>query len=237
MGDQGGIIQNNSIGETVMSKRILGGLGLLLGAGLSAGSALALEPGDPQRGQAAAATCTACHQANGSGMNVPGGESWPRLAGQDAGYIEKQLHDFKSGRRQNASMMPFATMLDDQQIADVAAYYSQMEITPASGGEEASDAVMARGEQLANRGDWDDYIVSCSSCHGPGGTGVGSEFPGVASQHAGYISAQLHAWKDGERSNDPQNLMGAIAKRMSDDDIAAVSAWYARQAPVVEGGE
>lgn len=220
-----------------MSKRILSGVSLLFAAGLSVNSALALEPGDPQRGQAAAVTCTACHQADGSGMNVPGGESWPRLAGQDAGYLEKQLHDFKSGSRQNASMMPFANMLNDQQIADVAAYYSEMDVTLASGGEEASDAMLVRGEQLANRGDWDDYIVSCASCHGPGGTGVGSDFPGIASQHAGYIRAQLHAWKAGERDNDPQNLMGAIAKRMSDEDIDAVSLWYASQAPGVDKGE
>ncbi|MYL24771.1 c-type cytochrome [Vreelandella massiliensis] len=220
-----------------MSKRILGGLGLLLGAGLYAGNALAVEPGDPERGQAAAATCTACHQANGSGMNVPKGESWPRLAGLDAGYIEKQLHDFKAGRRQNASMMPFANMLNEQQIADVAAYYSQMPVTPAGGGESASEAELTRGEQLANRGDWDQYIVSCKSCHGPGGTGVGSDFPGIASQHAGYIRTQLHAWKNDERSNDPQNLMGAIAKRMSDDDIEAVAAWYASQTVSAEGEE
>ncbi|MCL7931241.1 c-type cytochrome [Halomonas llamarensis] len=220
-----------------MSKRMLGGLGLLLGAGLYAGNVLAIEPGDPGRGQTAAATCTACHQADGSGKNVPGGESWPRLAGLDAGYIEKQLHDFQAGRRQNASMMPFANMLNDQQIVDVAAYYSQMEITPAGGGENASDALLARGEQIANRGDWDKYIVSCKSCHGPGGKGVGSDFPGIASQHAGYIRTQLHAWQDGERANDPQNLMGAIAKRMSDDDIEAVSAWYASQTVSAEGEE
>lgn len=202
---------------------------LLISACLATGTALAQE-GDAQRGQAAAATCTACHQANGSGMNIPGGESWPRLAGLDAGYIAKQLHDFKQGRRQNASMMPFAAMLSDEQIADVAAYYSQMPITPAQGGEDASDAMLTRGQQLAERGDWDDYIVSCKSCHGPGGKGAGSDFPGIASQHAGYISNQLHAWKNDARSNDPQNLMGVIAKRMSDEDIQAVSAWYATQA-------
>ncbi|MDN3559173.1 c-type cytochrome [Vreelandella neptunia] len=104
-----------------------------------------------------------------------------------------------------------------------------MPVTPGQGGDEAEEALLARGQQLAERGDWNAYIVSCQSCHGPGGTGVGSTFPGVASQHAGYISAQLTAWKNETRSNDPQNLMGAIAKRMSDNDIQAVSAWYATQ--------
>jgi cytochrome c553 len=188
--------------------------------------------GDAERGEMAAGTCVACHQADGSGMNVPGGESWPRLAGLDADYIAKQLHDFKEGRRQNATMLPFANMLDDQQIVDVAAYYSQMPVTEAQGGESADEALLVRGEQLAMRGDWDEYIVSCKSCHGPGNEGVGGTFPGIASQHAGYIESQLHAWQAVERDNDPQNLMGAIAKRMSDDDIRAVSVWLANQSVV-----
>lgn len=211
-----------------MNKKYLSRFGLLIGISLVTGGVLA-QQGDAERGKAAAATCTACHQADGSGMNVPNGESWPRLAGLNADYIAKQLHDFKAGQRQNATMMTFANMLDDQQIADFAEYYSQMPVAPGQGGDEADEALLARGQQLAERGDWNAYIVSCQSCHGPGGTGVGSTFPGVASQHAGYISAQLTAWKNETRSNDPQNLMGAIAKRMSDNDIQAVSAWYATQ--------
>ncbi|QOR39722.1 cytochrome c4 [Billgrantia diversa] len=201
-------------------------LGLVLG--LAAGPALAQE-GDPQRGETAAATCVACHQADGSGKHIDGGESWPRLAGQNADYIAKQLKDFKAGRRQNATMQPFANMLDDQQIADVAAYYSQLPATEAEGGGNADEALLARGEQLALRGDWNDYIVSCKSCHGPGNEGAGSTFPGIASQHAGYIENQLRAWQADERGNDPQNLMGSIAKRMSDEDIRAVAAWLSRQ--------
>lgn len=150
--------------------------------------------------------------------------------GLDADYLAKQLHDFQSGERQNATMLTFANMLNDQQIADVAAYYSQLPATPGQGGD-VEDSLLARGQQLAERGDWNAYIVSCQSCHGPGGYGVGSDFPGIAGQHAGYISAQLHAWKNDTRHNDPQHLMGAVAKRMSDDDIAAVSAWYAAQPP------
>ncbi len=215
------------------SKRITGGLGLLLGVGLAAGQAVALE-GDAERGQAAAGTCVACHQADGSGMNVPGGESWPRLAGMDADYIAKQLHDFQEGRRQSASMLPFANMLDDQQIVDVAAYYSEMPVTEAQGGDDVDDALLARGEQLALRGDWDAYIVSCMSCHGPRNEGAGSDFPGISSQHAGYIESQLRAWQADERRNDPQNLMGAVAKRMSDEDIRAVSAWLASQSVASE---
>lgn len=187
--------------------------------------------GDPKKGATAAATCIGCHQADGGGKHIEGGESWPRLAGLDAGYIAKQIHDFKNGTRKNASMMAFANMLTDQQVLDVAAYYAELKPTEGEGGEKASAAILERGEQIANRGDWSQYIVSCKSCHGPGNRGAGSDFPGIAGQHAGYIEAQLKAWQEGTRQNDPQNLMGTIAKRMSEEDIHAVAVWLANQSP------
>ncbi|WP_440995098.1 c-type cytochrome [Arhodomonas sp. SL1] len=216
----------------MIRKRMACGLGVLLGAGLAAGPAGALE-GDAARGKEAAATCVACHQADGSGRNAPGGESWPRLAGLSAEYLAKQLRDFRQGRRQNATMEPFANMLDDRQVADVAAYYSQLPATEGGGGD-VGEPLRARGEQLARRGDWDAYIVSCQSCHGPRNQGASGTFPGIAGQHAAYIRNQLQAWKDGERDNDPQDLMGAIARRMSDEDIRAVAAWLAGQPPADE---
>ncbi|NDY97041.1 c-type cytochrome [Wenzhouxiangella limi] len=204
---------------------------ILLTLGLAAYSGLTLAEvaGDSERGAAAAVTCNACHQADGSGKNIPGGESWPRLAGLNAAYIAKQLQDYKSGTRTNASMMPFASMLDEQQIADVAAYYAGLPATPGSGGESADQSMLDRGKQLARRGDWSEYIVSCASCHGPDNRGAGAVFPGIAGQHAGYIKAQLQAWQEGTRNNDPQDLMGSIARRMSDEDMHAVAVWLANQ--------
>ena len=212
-------------------KQLAGGLALLLGLGLAGTPALAVDglEGDPQRGEGLTQTCVSCHQADGSGQNVPGGESWPRLAGLSAGYIARQLKDYQEGRRRNSTMAAFANMLDDQAVADVAAYYAQLPVTQAEGGDDVDDATLARGEELARRGDWNQYIVSCQSCHGPGNAGAGDVFPGIASQHAGYIAGQLRQWQEGERDNDPQGLMAAIAKRMSDEDIRAVSAWLARQ--------
>ena len=100
---------------------------------------------------------------------------------------------------------------------------------PGQGGANADEATLKRGQQLAERGDWSQYIVSCKSCHGPGNRGAGDVFPGIAGQHAGYIEAQLKAWKEGTRKNDPQDLMGSIARRMSDEDIHAVAVWLANQ--------
>jgi cytochrome c553 len=194
-----------------------------------AGFALAATEGDAERGKEVANLCIACHQADGSGMHIEGGESWPRLAGLNATYFAKQIHDIKKGTRVNATMTPFVNMLDDQKTADVAAYYSQLEPTAGQGGANADEATLKRGQQLAERGDWSQYIVSCKSCHGPGNRGAGDVFPGIAGQHAGYIEAQLKAWKEGTRKNDPQDLMGSIARRMSDEDIHAVAVWLANQ--------
>ena len=207
-------------------RTVMCSLGVL---GLLSSPAIAEVDGDATRGKQAAAVCNACHQPDGGGMNIPAGESWPRLAAMDAGYILKQLQDFSSGARVNASMQPFAKMLNEQQMRDVAVYYSQLPATAGKGGEQATEAQLARGEALASRGDWSKYIPSCDSCHGPDNQGAGSHFPGIAGQHAGYIAGQIRAWQQGERSNDPQHLMLAIAERMSEDDIQAVSAWLSRQ--------
>ncbi|RTR07177.1 c-type cytochrome [Halomonas nitroreducens] len=206
--------------------RITGGLGLLVGIGLAAGPALALE-GDPSRGESVAGTCVACHQADGMGMNMPQGESWPRLAGLPADYIAKQLHDFQAGRRENATMMPFAKMLDDQQIADVAAYYAGLASWPELPTAYSAASPDQPGEWLAERGDWDKTLPACSQCHGPNGQGVGADFPPIAGQHAGYLSAQLRAWRNGDRHNDPDGLMRGIAERLDDDQIDLIADYYA----------
>lgn len=210
------------------SKRILSGLGLLLGASLAAGQSVALE-GDAARGEGVAGTCVACHQADGMGMNNPNGESWPRLAGLPAEYIVKQLYDVKEGRRESATMLPFVNMLDEQQIADVAAYYAEMEPWP-----ELPTAYHAadpnnEAEWLAERGDWaeDKMIPACSQCHGPNGQGVGATFPPLAGQHPDYIATQLQAWREGTRRNDPNGLMVGIAKRLDEEQIGMIADYYA----------
>ncbi len=188
----------------------------------------AANAGNIEAGKAAAAVCVACHQVDGGGMAPAGAEPWPALAGLDAGYIIKQLNDFKSGARKNVSMQPFAQMLNDQQVTDVAAYYASLPL-PAREAPEADRELLAHGEKLALQGDWDRYIVRCVACHGPGNAGVGSDFPRLAGQLPEYLRRQLQAYRDGSRSNDPQDLMGSIARRMSDRDIEAVSLWLGSQ--------
>ena len=213
-------------------RKLFFGIGVAISA--SDFNAQAID-GDPVAGQQAAMICLACHQADGGGMNIPGGESWPRLAGLNASYLYKQLQDFKSGSRKNATMTPFVNMLNDQQMKDIAVYYSRLPSTVGKGGENASKEQLLLGEKLATTGDWDKYIVPCKSCHGPENQGAGEHFPAIAGQHASYIVQQLNAWKVGTRDNDPQHLMKAIAERMNDEEIQAVAAWLSRQNN--QGGE
>lgn len=181
-----------------------------------------------ERGQAAAAICASCHQADGSGMNIPGAESWPRLSGLNADYLVAQVKAFQEGTRTSPTMLPFASMLNEQQLVDVAAFYASLPAKPVNP-PTADAALLKHGEKLANQGDWDRYIVPCASCHGAGNQGNGAEFPAIAGQHPGYISQSLLAWQQGQRTSDPQQLMAAIAKRLSTYDIEAVSAWLATQ--------
>ena len=173
--------------------------------------------------QPGATACVACHGADGMGL-APAG--FPRLAGLSADYLSKQLHDFQSGKRVSPVMQPLAKALSDQEIAAVTASIAAMP-APAVPAINRSSLPAGLGEKLALRGAWDRQIPECVSCHGPGGVGVGSAFPPLANQPALYLTAQLNAWRDGTRHNDPNDLMGHIAKAMTEDEIKAVADYFA----------
>lgn len=193
----------------------------------------ALAEGDAATGQGiamqgsgkGAMACAGCHGAKGEGNAAA---NFPRLAGLNDQYLVKQLQDYKQGTRQNPVMQPIATVLEEQEMRDVAAYYAGM--TPAGGTPDTKGA--ETGEVLALRGDWDQDIPACISCHGPGGRGVDPHFPVLAGQHAGYLKAQLQAWRAGTRNNDANDLMGVVAKRMTDAQIDAAAAYFAGLDPV-----
>ena len=171
-----------------------------------------------------AAPCMACHGADGAGQAAAGN---PRLAGLDAAYLQKQLDDFASGARSNPVMQPMATALSEDERHAMATYYSQLPLAakPAT----ALPAPDSAGAVLATRGDWSRGVPGCVQCHGPGGSGVGANFPPLAGQPAGYIEAQLKAWQQGTRHNDPLQLMQHLSAALSAQDIDSVAAWFAAQ--------
>jgi cytochrome c553 len=175
----------------------------------------------------AAMACAGCHGADGMGMAAAG---FPRLAGLSAGYLAKQIGDFRSGTRANPIMQPIAAALSDDEIKAVSRTLAALP-APAYPRTGRAETAEGSGARLALRGAWERNIPECVSCHGPGGLGVGDTFPPLAGQSAQYLSAQLNAWRQGTRKNDPDDLMGHVARSLSDAEVTAVSDYFASLNP------
>jgi cytochrome c553 len=162
-----------------------------------------------------------CHAFNGAS---DGSGAFPRISGQSAYYLTKQLKAFSSGDRANAVMGPIAKALSSDDIDDVAAYY-----TSASGPNlpltSVNPTLFRRGEQLATIGDESKNLQSCNNCHGPGGTGEPPAIPYLAGQYAHYTAFQLQMWKRRFRKTSPDE-MADVARRLDDGDIEAVAAYF-----------
>lgn len=190
------------------------------------GGLFAAAPASAATAPPEAASCIACHGADGMGNAAAG---YPRLAGLPEQYLAEQLRHFADGTRDNAIMSGMAKPLSAAQIGALAAYYAKLKPRgqPAA---MPSGAVATEGERLALRGDWDKGIPACIRCHGPGAAGVGGSFPPLTGQSAAYTEAQIKAWKDGRRRGDPLGMMHAVALRMSDAQTRDVAQWLAAQA-------
>lgn len=202
--------------------RTLGLLALLAPLAASATDAATITRQGNGKG---AAPCMACHGADGGGMEV---NAYPRLAGLDAAYIQRQLDDFASGTRANPVMQPNAVALDEDERAALAKYYGALPV-PARFAAPPPARPDAAGERLATRGDWSRGLPACVQCHAPGGVGVGANFPPLVGQPAGYIAAQLRAWQQGARRNDPLQLMRHVAQQLTPQEIETVAGWFAAQ--------
>lgn len=183
-------------------------------------TAAAVTPGSAKAGQAKAAVCGACHGVDGNSI----APQFPKLAGQSEQYIVHQLNNFKSGKRQNAIMMGMATPLSEQDMHDIGAYFASQ--TPLPG--VADKALVEHGQMLFREGDPTRGIPACMACHMIDGRGnPGAMYPQLTSQHAQYIQATLKAWHDGTTwgSNAHSRIMPAIAKKLDNDDIAALASY------------
>jgi cytochrome c553 len=173
---------------------------------------------DAAAGKAKAAACASCHGADGNSANP----EWPSLAGQHDKYLIKQLAEFKSGARSNPLMSPMAAGLSEQDMADLAAYYSSQ---PLNGGK-ADPALVALGEKIYRGGNATTGVAACMACHGPDGMGnPQANFPRLSGQHAAYTVVQLKAFRAGDRSNDAGLMMRNIAARMTDAEMDAVASY------------
>lgn len=177
--------------------------------------------------QPGAMPCVACHGADGLGLAAAG---FPRLAGLPAEYVRKQLVDFSSAARSNPVMQPLAKALTEAEIAAVSQAVAAMPF-PAPATAHRSDMPGSVMQKLALQGAWERQIPACVSCHGPAGAGVGDAFPPLAGQPAAYLIAQLAAWQNGTRHNDPNDLMGHIAKSLTAEEVQGIAHYFASLSP------
>ena len=189
---------------------------LLLTVGISG---IAHAAGDAAAGQAKAAVCGACHGPDGNSM----APNFPKLAGQGERYLDKQLHDIKSGKRQVLEMTGLLTNLSDQDLADIAAYFSSQKGSVGA----ADEKLVARGQDLFRGGKVEQGMPACTGCHSPNGAGnAAAGFPHLGGQHAQYVTKQLTDFREGNRTNDGDTLvMRSIAAKLSNKDIEAVSSY------------
>jgi cytochrome c553 len=173
--------------------------------------------------------CVTCHGQSGQGTNSG---YYPRIAGKPAGYLYNQLVAFRNGTRNYAPMNYLVAYLPDAYLREMAEHYAKLRPPFARRDPGNVDpALLARGEALVKTGDPQKTIPACAACHGAGLTGMQPGIPGLVGLRPTYITAQLTAWKVGERKAAEPDCMKRIANRLTESDIAAVSAWLARQQP------
>jgi cytochrome c553 len=191
---------------------------------------LALADPSAEAGATKSATCAACHGPNGNSANP----LWPSLAGQNAAYLAGQLKHFKANARTNSNgVMPgLAAPLSDQDIQDLAAYFSQQ--TPA--GLEADPSYWQAGQKLYRGGDSSRAIPACMACHGPSGRGnPEAGYPALRAQHSQYVVKELTDYAAGKRytlnekgdsSGGPNAaIMGTVSQRLSPEEMRNLASY------------
>ena len=196
---------------------------------LAAGPALAesLVEGSIEAGKEMAATCSACHGAEGISVNP----LWPNIAGQSATYIVEQVTAFRDGasdpetaKRYDPLMSPQSMSLSDEDIRDLAVYFESL---PAAAQAVADASTLSRAEKLYRGGDVENGTAACLACHGPTGRGnPAASYPALHGQHAVYTAKQLNDYANGTRTSDGvTRVMRDIAARLSQEDIDALASY------------
>lgn len=171
--------------------------------------------------QIAETVCVACHSADGNSEIATN----PNLASQIPEYLRKQLSNFKSvdGKppvRNSPIMGGMVAMLSDEDMTNMSVYFSQQTLKPATAKDET---LVAEGQKLWRKGDFEKGIPACAGCHGATGSGLPAQYPRLAGQHADYTADQLLKFRNEERTNDAEKMMRTIAARLSDRQMKAAA--------------
>ncbi|MDD3352731.1 c-type cytochrome [Zoogloea sp.] len=201
-------------------------LSLLLATGaVQAQDKTAAQPDLAKAKLTAEQICGACHGADGNSQ-IPAN---PKLAGQHAEYLYKQLRNFKGengqpAERNNGIMAGMVAGLSDADMKGLAAHFSSQTLKPEVAKNKDS---ITLGQKLWRAGDVSRGIPACAACHGPAGAGLPAQYPRLAGQFAEYTETQLKSFRAGERANDPNKMMRTIALKMTDPEIKAVADYAA----------
>lgn len=196
--------------------------------------------GNPQVGKTKSASCAGCHGEDG---NSPA-PTFPKLAGQHATYLVRQLQIFKNGTRTNETMQSMVQGLSKSDMGHIATYYEQQKITPISVDDLISDdededdnsskttlsndELLQIGKNIYLNGNQKTEVSACSACHGVKAQGnEPARFPVLQYQYPEYLMQSLKDYKSAKRGNQSDNMMHMIAKRMSETEIKAVAYYIA----------
>lgn len=184
------------------------------------GEVIAMSGGDA----GAARACFTCHGIGGEGD----GHSTPRLAGLPSGYMQRQLIDYADGRRADKVMAPIAKALDADDRRAVSDYYAALALPP-----RVVPAAQPQGgaARLYHEGDPARGLPACASCHGAAGEGIGPANPPLAGQPPAYLAEQMRRWRSSERRNDPLNVMLAISRRLTPDEVEVLAQYASAPGP------
>ena len=172
--------------------------------------------GDPVAGKSKSLLCQGCHGEDGNSLT----DLVPKLAGQNAGYILKQVHNFQGGIRKHAIMNDLAVTVNDQDLADIAAYFESLPMMKGTGTDNKI------GKELFLKGDLSRKVVACVNCHGKNGKGINpnaSMFPVIGGQNKAYLSRQLMNFRKDERNNSPNKIMNKITHKLTDAEIEGLA--------------
>jgi cytochrome c553 len=178
--------------------------------------------GDPVAGKSKSLLCQGCHGEDGNSLT----SLIPKLAGQNEGYIIKQVHNFQAGVRKHAIMNDLAMTVNDEDLADIAAYFASR---PKMKGEGSNNKV---GKMLFLHGDISRTLVPCVNCHGANGKGLepnSSMFPVIGGQQKDYLRRQLENFRKDERTNSPNEIMNRITRELTDSELEALADYISGQ--------
>lgn len=189
-------------------------------------SSNAFAEGDAEKGKEKSQVCQGCHGADGNSY----GPEWPNLASQHTSYLTKQIRNFKDGVRKNETMNSMVAGLNEEDIKDIAAYFSRQSLVPQGtpSNEQLDSELIKTGRKIYKGGNRYSGVPACAGCHGPNAVGNGpAAFPHLAGQKTTYLIKTLKDFKSGARANDPNEIMRNIAAKLTESEINAVANYVA----------